>query len=281
MRFASADGTALYGEWFAPAGAPRAAALVVHGYAEHCGRYREVANVLVGSGLAVFTYDMRGHGRASGQRGHILAVDEYLDDLDAALTELEDRLAPLGGEKLPLFLVAHSNGALIALRALTGPSRVHGRTHAMVISSPFLGLRLDVPPAKRAIGRLASRLMPTMSLANNLRVENLTSDPQKQAERQIDTLCHAVAGARWFVASERAQHHVLANATRVRVPTLWLVAGDDAIANPAMARAVYARLGTEGEWHLLEGYQHEVLNERDRARPFDLMRDFIDRQLAS
>ena len=42
MSFPSADGTSLYGEWFA-APQPRALAIMVHGYAEHCGRYREVA----------------------------------------------------------------------------------------------------------------------------------------------------------------------------------------------------------------------------------------------
>ena len=42
FRFSSGDGTQLYGEYFAASGP--SAALVVHGYAEHCGRYREVAS---------------------------------------------------------------------------------------------------------------------------------------------------------------------------------------------------------------------------------------------
>jgi lysophospholipase len=279
-HFASADGTRLYGEWFAPTGKPRAAALIVHGYAEHCGRYREVANVLVGAGIAAFSYDMRGHGRAEGQRGHILAIEQYLDDLDAALAELETRLLPLGGEAIPLFIVAHSNGALISLRALTDPARAPRRARAIVISSPFLGLRLEVPRLKKALGRVAARIAPTLSLANDLRVEHLTSDLQKQAERRVDTLCHAVAGARWFVATERAQQHVLASATRVRIPSLWLVGADDPIANPAVAQLVHGRLGTPGEWHLLAGYKHEVFNERERGHAFALIRDFFARQLA-
>jgi alpha-beta hydrolase superfamily lysophospholipase len=49
---------------------------VTHGYAEHCGRYREVANALVAAGIATFTYDMRGHGQASGKRGHIARARE-------------------------------------------------------------------------------------------------------------------------------------------------------------------------------------------------------------
>ena len=54
VTFSSSGGTTLYGEWFAPT-SPRGVVIVLHGYAEHCGRYRELANVLVRSGLAVLT----------------------------------------------------------------------------------------------------------------------------------------------------------------------------------------------------------------------------------
>ena len=89
LRFSS-GGLNLYGEYFA-ASSPRGAALIVHGYAEHCGRYREVANVLQASGLATLSFDLRGHGRSDGQRGHVNRYLQYLDDVDAACAELEQR----------------------------------------------------------------------------------------------------------------------------------------------------------------------------------------------
>src|SRR5690606_1920699 len=58
--FNGKDGTRLYCEWFTPAAPPRAAALILHGYAEHCGRYHEVARVLTGCGLVAMSYDFRG-----------------------------------------------------------------------------------------------------------------------------------------------------------------------------------------------------------------------------
>src|SRR5690606_17482655 len=91
---------------------------------EHCGRYRELAHVLVAAGIATFTFDMRGHGRAEGQRGYITSIGEYLADMDAARAELDARIDALApGATLPRILVAHSNGALVALRALTEPTR--------------------------------------------------------------------------------------------------------------------------------------------------------------
>ena len=115
ISFASSDGVQLYGELFA-APSPRGAALVLHGYAEHAGRYREVANVLVQAGLTTLTFDQRGHGRAHGSRGHVRRFAEFLEDVKAALAELDRR----AGE-LPLALVCHSHGSLIGLRVLADP----------------------------------------------------------------------------------------------------------------------------------------------------------------
>src|SRR5262245_48630969 len=114
LTFPSSGGIQLYGEYFAPAGSARALAVVMHRYAEHCGRYREVAHALVDAGIAAFSYDMRGHGQASGRRGHVDRFTEYLDDLEAATA----RARALAGD-VPRVLVAHSNGSLIALRALS------------------------------------------------------------------------------------------------------------------------------------------------------------------
>lgn len=269
--FTSRDGTGLYGEWFA-AESPRALALVVHGYAEHCGRYRELANVLTGAGFATLSYDMRGHGRAEGQRGHVDHYGKYLDDMNAALAELADR----GGGRTPVVLVGHSNGGLIALRALADASRAPRRVQAAVISSPFLGLKVQVPAAKKLLGKAAGRLAPTLSLPSELSIDHLTHDDGKLAERRVDTLCHEVASAGWFVSAEQTQSYVREMAHRIRVPTLWLVAGADLIADPEVSRRVHRRLRAPSRLHDLAGMYHEVFNETDRGRVFGLVRAFLE-----
>jgi len=275
LTFPSSGGVQLYGEWFAAPGRPRGLAVVVHGYAEHCGRYREVAHALVDGGLSVFSYDMRGHGHATGPRGHVTHFSEYLDDLDAALA----RATVLAGD-LPRVLVAHSNGSLIALRALSDPAR-RPDVRCAAVASPYLGLKLQVSGIKRFAAQAASRLYPSLALPNDLPIEGLTSDEDKQAERRRDTLCHEVATARWFTEATRAQTYVRAHADRIAVPTLWLVGGDDSVADPAASRAVNARLTAPGTFHDLAGLRHEVFNERDRARVFGLLTDFLGSQLAA
>ena len=73
----------LYAEQFLPAGTPKGVVLVTHGYAEHAGRYRELAHVIVNEGWAVLAYDVRGHGQSPGARGYIDRFDAYLEDLTA------------------------------------------------------------------------------------------------------------------------------------------------------------------------------------------------------
>ena len=68
-------------------GNPRAAVVVVHGAAEHSGRYARVAEVLQAEGYAVYALDLRGHGRTatSTGRGRIGAggMPEVVADVEA------------------------------------------------------------------------------------------------------------------------------------------------------------------------------------------------------
>ena len=275
-RLFSRDGTALYSEWFATAAPPRALALIMHGYAEHCGRYREVANVLNRTGVAALSYDMRGHGRAEGQQGHVANYLDYLRDMEAALDRLDERAShSYPGTEPPIMLVTHSNGGLIAMRAICDPMRLQPRLAAAVLSSPFLGLKLKIPRTKALLSKAAARLAPTLSLANDIDVADLTHDTGKLAERRMDTLCHEVASAGWFDSALYTQQYVAEFAHRVTIPTLWLVAGEDRLADPEVARRIHQKVRAPTRYVDLPGMFHEVFNEVDRERVFGHLTSFI------
>jgi alpha-beta hydrolase superfamily lysophospholipase len=263
----------LYAEQFLPKGTPRGVVVVTHGYAEHCGRYRELANVIVNTGWAVLSYDVRGHGKSPGERGFIERFAIYLDDL-AAVRAAAKQLAPAG----PMILLGHSHGSLITLRALCDgnpPDCV-----AAIVSSPYLALRLAVPGYKKLLARVASRLAPKLAQPNSLRVEDLTSDKQKQDERIADKLCFDVATSRWFTESTRAQAYVAEHAARIKVPTTWLVGAADPIADPAQSRIVAARV-PNATYHDLVGLKHEVFNETTRGQVFAEVRRVLGATPAS
>jgi lysophospholipase len=252
----------LYAEIFLPQGAPRGVVVVTHGYAEHCGRYRELAHVIVDAGWAVLTYDVRGHGRSPGPRGHIDRFETYLADLDAAVAAAR-ALVP---ESAPTVLLGHSAGSLITLRALSGDRPP--KAIAAIVSSPLLGVAIAVPGYKKLIARVASRLVPQFAEPNRLRVEDFTHDPAKLAERNADKLCFDTVTARWFTEMLAAQEFVASHADRIHIPTTWLVAGADRVVDPAASRRVASRVPA-AKYHDLAGYKHEVFNETERGKVFD------------
>ncbi len=254
----------LYAETFLPSGTPKGAILVTHGYAEHCGRYREVANVLVGAGWAVMTYDVRGHGQSPGERGFIERFEVYLDDLAQMITAAR-ALAPTA----PFVLLAHSHGSLIVLRALTS-DRPPTNIAKVIVSSPFLAIspQHPVPGWKKLLARVASRIAPTFKEANNISAAQLTSDPAMQAAHDADKLNFSTATSRWFVESSAAQRHVAEHADRIAVPTTWLVGAADTLTDPATSRNVANKV-KGATYHDLVGLKHEVFNELDRGKVFD------------
>src|SRR5439155_1170211 len=63
-------------------GAARAHLLLVHGIAEHAGRYPRVVSQLPGAGIAIHTYDQRGFGRSGGHRAYVDRWSQYHDDVE-------------------------------------------------------------------------------------------------------------------------------------------------------------------------------------------------------
>jgi acylglycerol lipase len=250
----------LYAETFVPTEPPRGSVLVTHGYMEHCGRYRELANVMVRAGWAVLGYDVRGHGRSPGARGAIDRFTTYLTDFTAAAAAAR-ALAP----DKPLVLVGHSHGSLITLRALCDGVPA-GAVHA-IVSSPYLALRLAVPGYKKLAARVFSRIAPSLALPEKLKVEDLTSDVDKQRERLADTLCFDLATPRWFTEVVATQAYVEAHASSIELPTTWLVGQADRICDAATSKRVAANV-PKADYHDLIGMMHEVFNERERVGVF-------------
>lgn len=250
----------LYAEVFVPAGTPKGVVLITHGYAEHCGRYHEVAHVIVKAGWAAMSYDVRGHGHSPGKRGFIERFDMYLEDQRAAIAAAKE-LAP----GAPFVLLGHSHGSLIVLRALVSdrpPEAVHA-----ILSSPYLGLALAVPGYKKVLARVASKLAPKLDQPSGLRVEQLMQDPQKQAEWAADKLNFPTANARWFTEALDAQQYVADHADKITMPTTWLVGGADPLCSPAASKRVADR-AKNATYHDLVGLRHEVFNETERGKVF-------------
>ena len=257
-HFSSTDGLKLfYRRWTVPQ--PRGVCLLVHGLAEHSGRYSHVAQALTEQGFSVWALDHRGHGRSEGIRGDCRSLGDFVEDLHLLVKAVRATRPDL-----PLVLVGHSLGGLIALSyAAEHP----GEVRAVAVSSPALKLAHETPPWKVALVTATSRVMPTALFQNGVNPRVLCHDPQVVEAYMKDPLVHHVLTARCAVALRDAMRRSLDLARQLKAPCLILQAGADEICDPQTAVEFSRRADGNGiTFRRYDGLYHELFNEPERAR---------------
>lgn len=269
--FPTADNLKLYWVSAAPP-EPRAHLALVHGYAEHIGRYAHVIDHFASLGYAVHGFDVRGHGRSEGRRGHVRRFDDYMDDLARYLERVKIAAA---GKKV--VMLGHSHGGLLAASyALSQPTDVA----AVVLTSPFFGLAFKPPAVKVAAGKVLARILPSLHMGNELDSAQLTRDPQFVAAHRADKLVFNVTTPGWFVTTLAAQARLLAEAGRITLPVGIFAGGSDPIADIKVAQLFFDRVGSKDKtFKSYEGALHEVLNETNRSEVFGDIAAWIEKRI--
>jgi alpha-beta hydrolase superfamily lysophospholipase len=160
---------------------PRAAVLLIHGFATHASRHATKLHRLARAGIDAFAYDLRGHGRSPGRRGLVERFDVLVDD---SLTMRARVSAAAPG--LPLFVMAESMGGLLAIR---GTQRDRGDVHGLVLFAPALGIGDDVPAPLRALARALAEVAPALPFAP-LETAALSRTPAIAPSFLADPLTH-------------------------------------------------------------------------------------------
>jgi alpha-beta hydrolase superfamily lysophospholipase len=230
--------------------------LLVHGFGEHCGRHAELAEKLAEAGFEVSAGDLRGHGRAPGQRGHIHRWRQYVDDLDSWW-----RALPSGGP--PLFVLGHSIGGLVALDwTLTHPERVT----ALALSSPAFRMGFEPPAWRRNLAEIASRFFPILAQPSGIDPQGISSVPEEVERYESDLLNHGVASVRMFVSYRKAATRLQTMGPALHLPTLVFFGRDDPIASVDAARRFAS---TNPDWIRIRSYiggRHELFHEAPAIR---------------
>ncbi len=259
--FSARDNLRLFWEFEAPESEPKAHVAIVHGYADHCGRYRTVIDALVADGYAVHAFDYRGHGQSGGRRGHVDRFHEYLHDLEDFWSRVRAR-----AEGKKTFLLAHSHGALMALVWQRGrPQGLEG----MILSAPYLQLAIVPPKIKVLAAKAVGRVVPWLPVASEIKLEQLTRDPELLRQVQKDPLYNRKVTPRWFEESNRAQAEAMRDAATLEAPFFMFCGSGDTVAAPSAAHTLFERAGSKDKtFKEYPGMLHEPMNDLGREEVF-------------
>lgn len=268
----ASDGTRLfYRRWQADSPA-RAVCLLVHGLAEHSGRYSRLAEYLAGRRFSVWAPDHRGHGRSEGRRGDCRSFDSFVEDLRRLAGE-----AAREEPALARLMVGHSLGGLIALAfAARHPQEIR----AVAVSSPALRLAHPTDPVTAFVVTNIAKLLPTVPFRNGVNPRVLSHDPEVAAEYVRDPLVHRVLTARCAVALRDAMRDSPRLAAQLKIPCLILQAGADEICAPQAAEE-FARSCSNGlvTFRRYDRLYHEIFNEVEKERVMEDLCQWLESRL--
>ncbi|MEZ6183538.1 MAG: alpha/beta hydrolase [Planctomycetota bacterium] len=268
FQIRSRDGTALNVYRLPPEGTSRGRVAIVHGFAEHGGRYLHVQRYLSQRGFETFVLDLRGHGRSSGARTYVRSFHDYVEDEEVYLREV------LGGSPVPAFALGHSMGALVLARTLETADGLP-RLDGAVLSSPFFGLEAKLPVWKTLAGRAMSRVLPGFRLPSDLDPSVLSRDPEVGKRYLADPLVVKSATSRWFTATLGAHKTVLRDAPKITLPVLVQHGDADGLASLEAAQRVYAELGGPKTFKLWPDMRHELFNEVDKEEVLEYLHEWL------
>jgi alpha-beta hydrolase superfamily lysophospholipase len=218
---------------------PRAVVVLVHGMSEHSGRYEHVCRFLCERSVAVYVHDHIGHGRSGGPRGWIARFKDLLDDVETV-----HELAAKEHEGLPLFMLGHSMGGLVAAAYVLECPR---KPDFLILSGPAIVPLIQ--PGER-------RIDPTR-LSKDPEVQRAyMEDPLVLRERVTEEFFHRLADGVGLLPGRAGE---------VTMPTLLLHGGDDPLCSAEGAQFwLSTSENPDVTVHIYPGGRHEMLNETNK-----------------
>ena len=189
---------------------PKINILIVHGLGEHSGRYKNFAEKFENKKVGIYSFDLIGHGKSSGLKGHIGNFEEFIDATEDALIYVRKQ-----NLNIPIVLFGHSLGGLISLFFLI--ERESREIHSSIISSPWIKTVVRIPPLLIIFQKLLKNIIPRMRLNNRLETGHLSKDERVVNEYENDKLVHNKISLNLFSEITNAINLVLEKSDRINL----------------------------------------------------------------
>lgn len=269
-QFSTSDGVQLfYRHWPAESGKPRGVIVLFHRGHEHSARIAHVVDELDLPDFAFYAWDARGHGRSPGPRGFSPSFGRSVRDVD----EFVRFAAAHSGVALSdVGVIAQSVGAVLV------STWVHDYApdiRCMSLASPAFKVKLYVPFAVPGLA-LMHKLRGNFFVNSYVKAKFLTHDPARIASYNSDPLITRPISVNILLALYQAAERVVSDAGAIHVPTQLLISGADWVVHHAPQHAFFEGLGSRiKERHVLDGFFHDTLGEKDRHLALDKLRGFL------
>lgn len=268
-QFRASDGTEVFYRLWPATGGSEGAIVLFHRGHEHSGRLAHLVDELDLPQFDFFAWYPRGHGRSAGARGHSPSIARSVRDVDEFVAELT-RVS--GHPPQNIAVIAQSVGAVLAAAWLHDYAP---KIRCAVLASPAFKVKLYVPLARPGL-ELLHKLRGNFVVKSYVKSRFLTHDRERIASFDADPLITRDISVNMLLQLYVTAERVVADAEAVTTPVQLLISGSDFVVQHAPQHEFFNRLGsTIKERHVLAGFYHDTLGERDRAKAVSLARDFI------
>ena len=269
----SSDGLEMFAQSWAPDENPKAVVSLVHGLGEHSGRYAHVGKTFTDAGVALAGFDLRGHGKSGGPRGHIPSFEAFMDDIEGFQTQMDKRFSGL-----PRFLYGHSLGGILVLNYV-----LRRKPDFKGVISTGSGLRtaLEEQTAKVAMARVLGTLMPNMAIPSGLDPTTISRSSEVVDAYVNDPLVHDKMTLGFGKIMLSVLPWTFEHAHEFSLPLLIMHGTDDKLGYPRGSEEFSALVQQDCTLKLWDGLHHEIHNEPEKEEVLQYTLDWVDAQLVA
>jgi alpha-beta hydrolase superfamily lysophospholipase len=244
---------------------PRAVMLALHGAMAHGGDYVTPALYFRNHDIATVSFDMCGHD--GKRRADVPDFDIFLDEAELFLHWVKKHYPGL-----PVFIIGHSMGALIATRFGLERLGRNDEVKGFILSSPYYVNAVKVPAVLQQMSGTLARLLPRMKVPLASFTDVLTHDAaitDRHHADENDGVRATELTVRFGHALSEAQKGLAEKMPTWRYPVYAVVAGDDKLADSSAAEAMLMTIGGNLlRYNFQPQNYHENFNETNREEIF-------------
>ena len=255
--------------------ANKKAIILFHRGHEHSDRMAHLVDELKMTDFDFFAWDARGHGDSPGARGDAPSFSACVKDIQYFLQHIQQQYSI---DENNIAIIGQSVGAVLSA---TWVHDYAPKIRALCLASPAFDIKLYVPFAEPSL-RVLNHIKGNFFIQSYVKSSMLTHDKERAQTYDTDPKIARSISVRMLLGLYDASKRIVADAQNIFVPTQVLCSGSDFVVQQKPQRDFYDKLShPQKEFHVLDGFYHDTLGEKNRVVAIDKIKRFITQCFAN